>query len=136
VRSRIVCGTSPSGAGGSKSKRLSSTTNTLRSTSSSALVAETAGAAKQKTAALPWKETAECAWTAAKLAQGLPRSCPNSPPGTVGLRRKPQAPPLGTFSTTQDSSLLRVLPSGAPGQFVLRRLTALCGERTAGSELP
>ena len=34
---------------------------------------------------------------ATKLAQGLPRSCPNSPPGTVGLRRKRQTPPLDTF---------------------------------------
>ena len=30
------------------------------------------------------------------------------PRGTVGLRRKPQAPPLGTFSTAQDSRLSRI----------------------------
>ena len=30
------------------------------------------------------------------------------PRGTVGLRRKPQTPPLGTFSTAQDSRLRRV----------------------------
>ena len=30
------------------------------------------------------------------------------PRGTVGLRRKPQTPPLGTFSTAQDSRLSRI----------------------------
>ena len=50
------------------------------------------------------------------------------PRGTVGLRRKPQTPPLGTFSTAQDSRLSRIylmelkpFARGADGSFLARR---------------
>ena len=60
------------------------------------------------------------------------KACPGSPlgraltlpRGTVGLRRKPQTPPLGTFSTAQDSRLSRIylmepepFARGADGSF-------------------
>jgi len=38
-------------------------------------------------------------------AQGSLGCVPSSPRGTAGLRREPQAPPLGTFFTAQDMSL-------------------------------
>jgi len=40
-------------------------------------------------------------------AQGSLGCVPSSPRGTAGLRREPQAPPLGTFFTAQDMSLSR-----------------------------
>jgi hypothetical protein len=53
------------------------------------------------------------------------------PRGTVGLRRKPQTPPLGTFSTAQDSRLSRIylmepepFARGADGSFLARRVRA------------
>ena len=39
------------------------------------------------------------------------------PRGTVGLRRKPKTPPLGTFSTAQDSRFSRIYLMG-PSRFL------------------
>ena len=61
------------------------------------------------------------------------------PRGTVGLRRKPQTPPLGTFSTAQDSRLSRIylmepepFARGADGSFLARESAGRSGSMPRG----
>jgi hypothetical protein len=57
------------------------------------------------------------------------------PPGTAELRREPQAPPLGTSSTTQDSSLVRVYTFRSPRPVRLARADGLSVAAVASSDL-